>query len=432
MHSKAKRWRRAASVIAAAILVGAGVTACSSGSAGGGEQNTLKIWWWENDDSALAAAWNKSIDIFKKQHPDVKVEFELKTYEQMQQSGQLLLDSNDAPDVLEYLKGNATAGVVSKAGLLTDLTDVAEKRGWDLSSTAQDVGLYSEGIMGSGERYGITNYGEYVPVWYNKDLFDEYGLEVPKTFDEFEHVLQTFVDNGITPLALGSADYPGPHLLYQLALTHMDDADWSAYQQFDGDVNWDAWEKAAAAVQDWTKKGYISTDSTGIAAQDAGNAFVAGQYPIFFSGTWWAGTFADQIKDFTFDQFLFPGADRYPGSGGNLWVVPTKAHNKDLAYDFLEITMSPEIQNMLGNDGGVPVAADESAITTPIGKLTTPRFNELLSAKTGGLGWYPDWPVAGMNDVLIAQNTDLVLGNVTPKQAVDKIRAAYEQGAPGN
>lgn len=432
MSIRTKKWLRATSLVAAAALALTGVTACSSGAASGGDDKTLKVWWWENDDSALASAWNKAIDIFEDEHPGVKVEFELKTYEQMQQSGQLLLDSNDAPDVLEYLKGNATAGVVSKAGLLTDLTDVADERGWDLSSSAQDVGLYSDGFMGTGERYGLTNYGEYVSVWYNKDLFAKYGLEVPTTSDEFENVLQTFTDNGVTPLALGSADYPGPHLLYQLALSNMDDADWAAYQQFDGEVNWDAWEKAAATVQDWTTKGFISTDSTGIAAQDAGNAFIAGQYPIFVSGTWWAGTFADQVTEFEFDQFLFPGADLYPGSGGNLWVVPSKAKNKELAYDFLEITMSPEIQNMLGNDGGVPVAADEEAITTPIGLLTTPRFNELLARDEGGLGWYPDWPVAGLNDVFIAQNTDLVLGNVTPEQSTETIRTAYEQGAPEN
>lgn len=429
MSNSTNRWIRAASVAAAAALVLVGVSACSSTPSAGGEQ-TLKVWWWENSDSALSAAWNKAITIFKSEHPGVKVQFELKTYDQMQQSGQLLLDSNDAPDVLEYLKGNATAGVVSKAGLLTDLTSVAKKRGWDVSSSAQDVGLYKDGLMGAGERYGVTNYGEYVPVWYNKDLFAKYGLSVPKTSAELENVLKTFKDNGITPLALGSADYPGPHLLYQLALTHMTDSDWSAYQQFTGKPNWGAWEKAAATVQDWTNKGYISKDSTGIAAQDAGNAFIAGKYPIFFSGTWWAGTFADQIKTFQFDQFLFPGADRYPGSGGNLWVVPAKAKNKDLAYDFIQTTMSPEVQNMLGNKGGVPVAADESKITTPIGKLTTPTFTELLSRSKGGLGWYPDWPVAGLNDVFIAQNTDLVLGNTTPQQAADKIRATYEQGAP--
>lgn len=415
----------AVAVAAAAVL---GFTGCASGGTGGSDDQTLRVWWWENDESALSGAWNKAIEIFEEKHPGVKVEFELKTYEQMQQSGQLLLDSNDAPDVLEYLKGNATAGVVSQAGLLTDLTDVAQERGWDLDSSVQDVGLYENGTMGSGQRYGLTNYGEYVPMWYNEDAFATYGLEVPTSFSELESTLQTFVDNGVTPLALGSADYPGPHLLYALALQRMSEQDVAAYQQFDGTVNWDAWEWAAEKVADWTAKGYISKDSTGIPAQDAGNAFAAGTYPMFFSGTWWAAPFVDQISTFSFGQFLFPGDSFTLGSGGNIWVVPEKARNKDLAYDFLEITMSPEIQNLLGNEGQVPVAADLDAITDPVGQLVLGEFSRLQQSADGGLAGYPDWPVPGLNDVLVQNNTELVQGTKTPAQAIESIRTAYEQG----
>lgn len=425
------RRTRAAVAVATAAVAALGLSSCSNAGGGGnGEESgdTLKVWWWEADDSALSTAWNRAIEIFEEEHPAVKVEFELKTYEQMQQSGQLLLDSDDAPDVLEYLKGNATAGLASQAGLLTDLAAVAEDRGWDLSSTVQDVGLYEDGLMGSGQRYGITNYGEYVPVWYNKDLFEEHGLSVPTSLEELEAVMQTFVDNGVTPLALGSADYPGVHLLYALALQHMDEADLAAYQRFDGDVNWDAWEKAAETVADWTEKGYISADSTGIPAQDAGNAFIAGDYPLFFSGTWWAGSFVDDISSFEFDQFLFPGTDYVPGSGGNLWVVPEKADNKELAYDFLEITMSEEIQNLLGEEGQVPVAADSEAIESPVGQLVLGQFAKLQESSEGGLAWYPDWPVPGLNDILIQNNTELVQGTKSPQEAVEGIRTAYEQG----
>lgn len=424
---RSRRSRRTLAVAALAIAASLGLAGCAT-SSGGDDSKTLKVWWWENDDSALSTAWNKAIDIFEEEHPGVNVEFELKTYEQMQQSGQLILDSNEAPDVLEYLKGNATAGVVSNAGLLTDLTDVAADRGWDVDNTAQDVGLYENGAMGSGQRYGVTNYGEYVSVWYNADAFAQHGLEVPTTLAELEAVMQTFVDNGITPLALGSSDYPGPHLLYALALAEMNDESLAAYQQFTGDVDWAAWEDAATRMAEWVEKGFISTDSTGIPAQDAGNAFVAGQYPLFFSGTWWAGSFVNDITDFTYDQFLFPGNDLHPGSGGNLWVVPEKAKNKELAYDFIETTMRPEVQNELGNLGGVPVAADTDAVTTDIGQLTITRFNELLESTEGGLAWYPDWPVAGLNDILVQNVTDLVQGNASPSQAVENITSAYDQG----
>lgn len=430
--------RRMMAVAAGALVAALALTACgggsgqsgASGATGGEDGKTLKVWWWENDDSALAKTWNKAIDTFKAEHPDVDVQFELKTYEQMQQSAQLILDSKDAPDVLEYLKGNATAGVVSKAGLLTDLTDVAKEKGWNLDNSAQQVGLYQDGIMGSGQRYGVTNYGEYVGLYYNEDMLKAHGLTAPTTFAEFEKDLQAFKDAGITPLALGSNDYPGPHLLYALALSHMDKDSLAAYQQFRGEPDWNAFTQAATTYKDWVDKGYISKDSTGISAQDSGNAFEAGKYPFFYSGTWWAGTFAADIKDFKWDQVLLPDNDLHPGSGGNLWVVPSKAKNKQLAYDFIDITLRPEIQDELGNLGGVPVAADADKITDPTGKLVTTRFNELLSGSSGSLAWYPDWPVAGLNDVFLAQTSALVQGTTDPAGAVAAIKAAYDAGKP--
>lgn len=420
---------RKASWIGAALVVTLGLVGCGGGGENEAETGkTLTVWWWENDDSALAMGWNRAIEIFEDEHPGVKVNFELKTYEQMQQSGQLLLDSDKAPDVLEYLKGNATAGLVAEAGLLTDLTDIAAERNWNVDNSVQNVGLYENGLMGTGQRYGVTNYGEYVTTWYNQDMFEKFDLEVPESLTELEQVMQTFVDNGITPLSLGSADYPGPHLLYALALQGMDDADLAAYQRFDGTVNWDAWQSAAEKIIDWTGKGYISTNSTGIPAQDAGNAFIAGDFPMFFSGTWWAAPFTNDISDFKFDQFLFPGDDQVPGSGGNLWVVPEKAKNKDLAYDFIEITMRDEIQNFLGENEQVPVDADLNNIESPIGQLVLGEFNRLLTSEQGGLAWYPDWPVPGLNDVLIQNNTELVQGSKTAQEATDSIRSAFEQG----
>lgn len=409
---------------------GAAQSGAASGASAGASGQTLKVWWWENDDSALSKTWNKAIEVFKTEHPGVKVEFELKTYEQMQQSAQLILDSGDAPDVLEYLKGNATAGVASQAGLLTDLTDVAKQKGWKVDNSAQQVGLYTDGIMGSGQRFGITNYGEYVGLYYNEDMLAKYNLKAPTTLDEFESDLKVFKDNGVTPLALGSNDYPGPHLLYALALTHMNKDSLANYQQFTAEPDWTAWQKAAETMKDWVAKGYISKDSTGISAQDSGNAFEAGTYPFFYSGTWWAGTFNTDIKNFKWNQILLPGTDLHPGSGGNMWVVPTKASNKELAYDFIDITLRPEIQNELGNLGGVPVNAETDKVTDPVGKLVTTRFSELLSGTGGSLAWYPDWPVAGLNDVLLAQTSALVQGTTDPTAAVDAIKSAYDAGKP--
>ena len=89
----------------------------------------------------------------------VKVEFEKKAFEQIRQNASQVLNSDDAPDVTEYNKGNATSGLLASQGLLTNLNDYVSEYGWDkiITGSLADTGKYDEqGMMGSGDWYGIT------------------------------------------------------------------------------------------------------------------------------------------------------------------------------------------------------------------------------------------------------------------------------------
>ncbi|GAA1294565.1 sugar ABC transporter substrate-binding protein [Planotetraspora silvatica] len=420
----------AAAVLAASALV---LAACGgSGDPGGGSSSgprTLTLWHYEGADSAMGKAWAQAIKEFETSHPGVTVKFEEKGFEQIQKTAGMVLNSDEAPDVMEYNKGNATAGLLSKQGLLTDLSDEAAKRGWDklLSPSLQTTARYDDrGIMGSGKWFGIPNYAEYVMVYYNKDAFKKQGIEVPTTFDEFTAALDTFAKAGITPIATGGAEYPAQQIMYLLALSKADRAWVDGFQQYKGKVDFHGPEftYGAQTFADWVKKGYISKDSAGIKAEDMGVSFIGGKFPIMISGSWWYGRFQEQIKDFDWGSFLWPGGAMAPGSSGNLWVVPEKAKNKDLAYDFIDITMNKDIQNLLGNSGGLPVAADPGAITDPKSKELVENFNKLSSQD--GLAFYPDWPAPGYYDVLVAGVQELINGSKTPEQVLDEIAGPYD------
>jgi raffinose/stachyose/melibiose transport system substrate-binding protein len=145
---------------------------------------------------------------------------------------------------------------------------------------------------------------------------------------------------------------------------------------------------------------------------------------MMISGSWWYGRVASTIKDFQWGHFLFPGSTMAPGSSGNIWVVPENSKNKDLAYDFIDLTMSKDIQNLLGNSGGVPVAADPVAITDAKSKELIETFNKLTSQD--GLAFYPDWPAPGYYDVLVAGVQNLINGSKAPSAVLDEIAKPYE------
>jgi raffinose/stachyose/melibiose transport system substrate-binding protein len=415
----------AASLAAAALAL----SGCSGGGSGG-DDDTLRLWHYEGADSAMGKAWDEAIKVFEEE-TGATVEFEEKSFEQIRSTASQVLNSDEAPDLLEYNKGNATAGLLSSQGLLTPLDDAVEEYGWDdqLAPSLQTTAKYDEdGIMGSGSWYGVPNYGEFVEVYYNKDAFAAAGLEVPTTLDEFEDVLAAFAAQGVTPLAESAAEYPLGQLWYQLALSKADRQFVDDYQLYENPVDWtgDEISYATETVADWTEKGYISADSSGLKAEDAGVGFISGDYPIFFSGSWWYGRFQSEISDFEWGTFLFPETELSPGSAGNMWVVPEQAKNKELAYQFIDITMRPEIQAIIGNNGGVPVAADPADITDEKSAELIATFNGILD--NDGLSFYPDWPAPGFYDVLVQELQGLVTGVQDVEATNANLGEQYDEG----
>ncbi|WP_238008989.1 extracellular solute-binding protein [Dactylosporangium sp. AC04546] len=423
------RLRRSAAAAAAVVaLVSPALVACGSDDEAGGDGKTLKLWHYEGANSAMGVAWAKAIEQFKASHPGVDVVFEEKGFEQIRQSANMILNSNDAPDVMEYNKGNASAGLLSKQGLLTDISAEAESRGWAkaLSPSLATTARYDErGIMGGGKWYGVPNYGEFVMAYYNKDLFAKYNVQVPKTLADLETAMATFKQNGVAPLSVGGAEYPAQQIFYLLALSKADRKWVEDFQLYKNKVDFKGPEftYAANTFADWVSKGYIDKNSAGVKAEDMGQAFLSGKFPIMVSGSWWYGRVVKEATSFQWGTFLFPGNKLHPGSSGNLWVVPAKAKNKKLAYDFIDITMKPEIQNLLGNSGGIPVAADAAAITDAKSKELIQNFDQVV--KDDGIAFYPDWPAPGYYDVLVAGVQKLINGSAKPDQVLDEIAKPY-------
>lgn len=395
-----------------------------------GKGKTLTLWHFESETSAMGIAWDAAIKKFEEE-TGATVKYEPKAFEQIRSTASQVLNSNAAPDILEYNKGNATAGLLASQGLLTDLDPAVKAYGWDdkLAASLQTTSRYDDkGVMGSGSFYGIPNYGEFVEVYYNKDMFKKYNVAVPTTFDEFEAALATFKAAGITPLAESAAEYPLGQLWYQLALSSATRQWVTDYQTYTGKVDFQDkdFTFATDTIKSWVDKGYISKSSTGLKAEDAGTDFEKAKNPIFYSGSWWYGRFVDEIKGFDWGTFLYPGAKMSPGSSGNLWVVPENSKNKDLAYKFIDITMSPEIQALIGNNGGIPVAATASDITDPKSKELIDSFNTLTARD--GLAFYPDWPTPTFYDQLNAGLQELVNGTKDTKGVLTELGDEYAAG----
>ena len=393
---------------------------------------TLNLWHYESATGAMGQSWAAAIDTFKSTHPGAKVNFQSKSFEQIQQNAAQVLNSDSAPDVMEYNKGNATAGLLSTQGLLSDLTAVATDRGCDkiLTPSLQTTCMYSpKGIMGSGKWYGVTTYGEYVFAFYNKDMFTKYGVTVPTDLASFEAAMDTFVKAGITPVATAGAEYPAQQIFYLLTLAKADRQFVKDYETYTNPVDFHdaALTFGATEFQKWMQKGYLSKNEVALTAEQMGQAWEAQKYPILISGSWWYGRFMTEVSKFQWGTFLFPGNTLAPGSGGNIWVIPTKAKNAAMAQDFIDITLQQPAQNIMGRAGGLPVNADPTAIADP--KLLELNTNFAALLKGDGLAYYPDWPVPGFYNVLVSDVQNLMNGQ-DPSKFLDALATAYNAGKP--
>ncbi|WP_432938109.1 ABC transporter substrate-binding protein [Kribbella sp. CA-253562] len=410
------------------------LTACG-GSEAGDSGTTFTIVQYENPTSAQGQGWQKALEIFRAKHPDVTVEFQQTSFDAFRQNAKITLSGNDVPDVVEFNKGNADGGQLAAQGLLEPLTEQAGKLGWDQKVTGSMAAFAKydeEGRAGSGEWYGVPNIGEYVMFYYNKAKFQQAGItKLPTTLAEFEAAMDKLKAAGELPISSSANTSQGFNQMwiwYSLVSAN------ASRQQIDDfmfvrnpvDFHSGPWRQGTEKFQDWIDKGYVGSKLGGLSFEQATVNFLSGKAAMLI---WNNGEFARIRKDAKFDwgYFTLPGAGLSMGSSGHLWGVPAKADNKDLAYDWINTTLSPEVQNVIGQQGGLPLAGDTSKITDRTTREFTQRFDQLVKADT--LSFYPDYPVPGFLDFI--QNHMQAMSNRNEKASgyLDALQKFYESGS---
>lgn len=422
---------RSAVGIAATAAIATSLAACSGADAGG---DTFTILQYEDPTTAQGQGWELALEIFRERHPDVDVEYQTTSFDAMRQNAKITLTGDEVPDVIEFNKGNADGGQLAGQGLLSPLTEEVEGRGWDEKITGgmQGFARYDEsGLAGSGEWYGIPNVGEFVTFFYNKDLFAEAGIdEVPDTLEGFEAAMDKLLDAGMTPISSSASTSQGFNQMwiwYSLvsAEATRDEIDDFMFLREPVDFGTEPWSAASDRFQEWIDKGYVGEQLGGLNFEQATVNFLSGEKAMV---PWNQSIFTrvSEQADFEWGYVTMPGANLQMGSSGHLWGVPANADNKELAYDWIDITLSDEVQNLIGNLGGLPLAGDASAIDDDMTREYTERFNELLEGDS--LSYYPDYPVAGFLDFIQSNMQSLANRNETADEWTANLQEFYDEG----
>jgi len=265
-----------------------------NGNGGGStDKVTIRILTrYSNPDNVREKYFMDMVDKFNEENPDIDLQdISISDENSRDTKFKTSVSSGDPIEVFNFLGYAANVDYVEN-GVVTDLSGVMEE---DLAWTSH----YIESLFGpvNYEDYGIegiygiptTPYG--VCVFYNKAIFDELGLELPKTWEAIEEAAPKLIEAGYIPMAFGAKDnYRGGHFLTALSMkkygTDLKDA------LIGGEETWNG-ERTVELISYMEKlysDGVFGDNQLAYGADGELAKLESSEAAIVFSGSWNIGT----------------------------------------------------------------------------------------------------------------------------------------------
>lgn len=154
-------------------------------------------------DGATKTYFDEVAASFMAENPDIEIVLSSANNANYKQEINVRLASNSSPDIYFAWSGVYAHNFVD-GGRALDLTDylMADDGEWYNSFITNQFETFT-----FGERiYGIPLMMDGKAFYYNQDIFDELGLEVPENWDEFIAVLDVLKGSGYIPISLGNIE----------------------------------------------------------------------------------------------------------------------------------------------------------------------------------------------------------------------------------
>ncbi len=338
------------------------------------------------------------------------------------------LAGGEPPDLLQY-EGYQQTRDFAAAGQLTDLTEL-----WEAN---QDRFALSEAgaraCTHEGKIYCIPyTYDTGWQIYYNPQILEANGIDVPQTYEEFLAALETLKSAGVIPISLGAIDgWPAEHWYMAFLVQRCGVATiYQAIEMSGASFTDECFVQAAADLQSLAEGGYLSAGATGDDYGTSQAVFLSGQAAFFQTGSWFASgweqtrpTFDVGIMPFPrFSDAAFP--DDVTGAVTHVFAVPTGAKNPEAAMEVLDWMASDEAAAIWARNGNMSLI--EGAV-----EGNAPEVIQDLWATVGdasaALPWIENELPPGVGeDKVYSGSVALLTGDMTPEVFSQSIQDALE------
>jgi len=320
-----------------AALAAAVLTGCASGSAEAeaasctneikvADAPQVSVWAWY-------PAFEQVVDLFNETHDEVQVCWTNagQGNDEYTKFSTAIEAGSGAPDVIMLESEVLSSFAIRKA--LVDLTEYG----------ADDVkGDYSEGawkdVSSGAAVYAIPVDGGPMGMLLRQDIFDEYGITVPTTWDEFAAAAQQLKDAGAPGVLV---DFPTNGRAYNQALFAQAgsvpfDYDNANPTEIGIEVNDQGAKDVLAYWEDLVDKGLVATDDAFTA--DYNTKLVDGSYAVYVAAAWgpgYLGGLSDADPDAVWKAAPVPQWDTANpvqiNWGGSTFAVTSQAKDAELS-----------------------------------------------------------------------------------------------------
>lgn len=412
------------------VLAGA-LAACSNDESGGdssGDQ-TLNVLIAQPQEGA-----GKILQEEYEAATGVEVNVEVVPYDQIQTKATLDAQSGtNYYDVIQYWY--TSVGALADAGALADITEWVESDD-EIDSDDFIQSIFDPYTQYEGATYGLPIDGDTHVLFYNEEILERNGVEVPTTWDEYVAAAQTITDaeksNGIYGSALlgsKSAFNIGSTFFNRLATMSPDPID-----PVMPDLTTDAATDAAQAMLDASPAALPSPLEIGF--EQALPQFLAGNVGMI---EFWTdlGVFAqDDGQSKIVDKWgvapLPIGPEgKVSGALNAGWAmgISPNAADEDLAKDFVQFSSSKEMNEQLVTTTGSGVDPIRTSV------LESAKYQEFapqvaeVSAQV--LPEAQSWPTSPAAPEMISSLNDnlalMLQGNLTAEEAMAQTWDAWQK-----
>ena len=290
------------SASSAATAAPASSTAASAAAgAASASGKKVEFTWIHHMEEEGKQDWVKhSADEYMKQNPNVTIDIEMIPNDDFLTTLKTRIASDDAPMIFDLDRVNTID--FQEAGHLADVSDTEGlEKNFDANILAQGQ---VDGVQ-CGVPLDVSAYG----IFYNKDIFDKYGLKIPTTADELTKVCDTLAQNGVQPLgAPFSESWCQKHFCYAYTYIYCveNNADWFSQKMaltstFASD---DAFKSAISEMA--TYKKYWGDDPFSTSWNDVLSGIATGTIAMTINGSWTIAGILSINPDANIGTFAMP------------------------------------------------------------------------------------------------------------------------------